>query len=229
MDILTIIPARAGSKGIKNKNLKKLNGIPLIEYTIRAAQESKCKNIIISSDSENIINIAKKYKLNFIRRPKSLAQDDSLIIDVVLDIIQKTENKFDYVMLLQPTSPLRNSTHILESIKKLKKFKRADSLVSVVKVPHNFNPDSIYNFDNQKLSSYSKSKKKYRRQDKKKYFARNGPAIVIAKTKNIKKSRSLYGGNLIPYEMSYIDSFDIDDLDDFNIVESIIKFRRTEK
>ena len=90
MDILTIIPARAGSKGIKIK-FKKLNGIHLIEYTIRAAQESKCKNIIISSDSENIINIAKKYKLNFMRRPKSLAQDDSLIIDVVLDIIQKTE------------------------------------------------------------------------------------------------------------------------------------------
>ena len=68
MDILTIIPARAGSKGIKNKNLKKLNGIHLIEYTIRAAQESKCKNIIISSDSENIINIAKKYKNSNIYR-----------------------------------------------------------------------------------------------------------------------------------------------------------------
>ena len=96
MDILTIIPARAGSKGIKNKNLKKLNGIHLIEYPSELPKV-KCKNIIISSDSENIINIAKKYKLNFMRRPKSLAQDDSLIIDVVLD--NTKQKKFDYVML----------------------------------------------------------------------------------------------------------------------------------
>ena len=93
-----------------------------------------------------------------------------------------TEKKFDYVHAFTAYFSVKKFTHILESIKKLKKFKSADSLVSVVKVPHNFNPDSIYNFDNQKLSSYSKSKKKYRRQDKK-YFARNGPAIVLQKQK----------------------------------------------
>ena len=137
--ILAIIPARGGSKKIKNKNIVKIKKKPLLGYTIEQALKSKyIDEICLSSDSIKIINIAKSFGLNvFFKRPKILSTDYALTKDVVKHALKKSKKyfkkKFDYFILLQPTCPLRKSFHIDQSIKKLISSKH-NSLISICDV-----------------------------------------------------------------------------------------------
>jgi CMP-N-acetylneuraminic acid synthetase len=122
LKILAIIPARSGSKGIPNKNIKKLSGRPLIYYTIKAALNSKLiDRIIVSSDSEKILKISEKLGAEIpFKRPKNISEDKSLAIEVIqhaLNWLEKNEKYFpDAIIYLQPTSPLRTKKHINEAI-----------------------------------------------------------------------------------------------------------------
>ena len=114
--IMALVPARGGSKGIKNKNIKKMNGIPLIGHTIKQAVYVDCiDDIVVSTDDDKIKEIALQYgaKVPF-KRPESLSTDTATNIDVALHAIKK--NKCDIVIILQPTSPLRTSDDILKSL-----------------------------------------------------------------------------------------------------------------
>ena len=126
--VLAIIPARGGSKGIKNKNFVKINNRYLIDYTILEAKKSKLiDKIIISTDSEKIIRIAKKSKVDFIKRPKLLSQDKTPIYPVikhVLNFEKRINNFYDYIVILQPTTPLKKLFMIDSGIKLIKKKKR---------------------------------------------------------------------------------------------------------
>ena len=143
MKFLGIIPARSGSKGVKNKNIKLVNGKPLISYSIIAAQKSKFLNkIIVSTDSSKIANIALKYSAEVpFLRPKKLATDQSLIIDTLKFTLIKTEKmmneRYDYVVLIQPTAPNRQNGEIDKCIKKFLTT-GADSLITLTKIdePH---------------------------------------------------------------------------------------------
>ena len=121
MEILGIITARGGSKGIRKKNLRKVSGIPLIEYTIKAAKKSKkITRLIESTDSQKIIKLAKKLKVEVpFRRPAKYSRDNSLSSDVInhaLQFLKKDENYSpDIVIILQPTSPLRDPSNIDKS------------------------------------------------------------------------------------------------------------------
>jgi CMP-N,N'-diacetyllegionaminic acid synthase len=135
-NILAIIPARAGSKGIKNKNIISIHGKPLISYTIKSAKKSKLiTNLIGSTDSIKIKKIFEKYNVDVpFLRPKKLATDKSLIIKTLFFCLKKMEKinkkKYEYIILLQPTAPNREKNEIDSCINKIIK-KKADSLISL--------------------------------------------------------------------------------------------------
>ena len=136
--ILGIILARGGSKGIKNKNIIKFGNKPLIKWTFDAAKKTKkLSRLILSTDSKKIANLAKKNKIEVpFLRPKKLAGDNSKSIDAIehaINFFKKQKIFFDYVVLFEPTSPLRTSIDIDKSIDQIVKS-GADSLVSVCKV-----------------------------------------------------------------------------------------------
>lgn len=226
--ILAVIPARGGSKGILRKNIKNIAGKPLIQWTIDAALKSKyIDEIIVSTEDEEIAKISASLGVNVpFLRPKELAGDKSKTIDVINHLLNKLEleyNKyFDLILILQPTSPLRTSKHIDEAISFFLSDKSADSLVSCVKVPHIFHPESLMKLSsNNYLESYIVSNNPpFRRQDKSELYARNGAAIYL--TRRDKISKFIFGGNLICFEMDEVDSIDIDTLEDFNMAENIL-------
>ena len=224
MFVLAIIPARAGSKSIKNKNIIKIKGKPLIQYTIDEAKKSKLINeIYVSSDSTKILNLAKSNKVKFVKRPKSISGDNSKTIDAVKHLAKfyKKKKGFfpDYLVILQPTSPLRKSFHIDEALLKIIKNKKADSLVSCVKVNHNYDPESLMII---KKTGYLKFKKKLRRrQEKKIYYSRNGAAIYVIKYPVYLKK--IFGPKTIPFIMENKHSIDINEIEDLNELRKLIK------
>ena len=217
MSIVGIIPARGGSKGIYKKNLAKISNIPLIGITIMAANKSKyLDRVIVSTDDSEIIKVAKSYGAEVpFERPKNISTDKSKMIDVLkhaLLFLVQAKEKVDAIVLLQPTSPLRNEIHIDEAIELFIKSK-ANSVVSVIQVPHQFNPHSILSINEMGELKQNSEKLFARRQDKPVYYARNGPAILIIDSETILKD-DLYGNKSIPYFMSEEESLDIDNLAD---------------
>jgi CMP-N,N'-diacetyllegionaminic acid synthase len=144
MKILAIIPARGGSKGVPGKNIKELGGKPLIAYTIESAlQSALLTKVIVSTDSLEIMEIAQQWKAEVpFQRPAELAEDDTTSLAVVQHSLRFYEEKgegFDAVCLLQPTSPFREAGFIDGAIRQFM-LSNADALVSVLPVPHEFNP-----------------------------------------------------------------------------------------
>jgi len=229
-EILAIIPARGGSKGIPKKNMILLCGKPLIQYTIDAAKKSTfISRIILSSDDDEIINYCKSQDIEVLfRRPFKLAQDNTPMIDVVkhaIKFLKKKENyKPEFIILLQPTSPLRTEKHIDEALNKLINS-NADSIISVMEIPHQFNPLSVMKMGVEgNLAFFIKEGKKCRRrQDKAILYARNGPAIFVSKYECILKNNVLYSGNILPYFMKRKISIDIDNTFDLKLAEILLK------
>ena len=140
MSNIAIIPARSGSKGLKNKNIKELNGKPLLAYSIEAAKESKLfDEIMVSTDSNKYAQIARSYGANVpFLRSETNSSDNASSWNVVLEVLQKyleTGIKFNSICLLQPTSPLRTAKDIIEAYKLLE-TKQADAITSVCEVDH---------------------------------------------------------------------------------------------
>lgn len=217
MKILGIIPARGGSKGIPKKNIKLLNGKPLIAYTIEAALASNLDRVIVSTDCNDIADVSRQYGAEIMMRPLELATDKTPTLPVLQDVVARIEEKYDAIMTLQPTSPLRTVDDISKSIELFSNDKEADSLVSLVEVPHNYISEKLMSFDGRYLLGSSEVK---RRQEVSTIYARNGAAIYI--TKIGKLGEYIFGGKILPYFMSKISSFDIDDMEDWGIVEKLI-------
>jgi CMP-N-acetylneuraminic acid synthetase len=226
-EFLCIIPARAGSKGVKNKNIKLLGGKPLIYWTIKEALKIKeFSKVIVSTDSKKIQNISKKYgaECPFLR-PKNISRDKSLTIDVIKHAVKyldaKSFDKFENIVLLQPTSPFRKKIDIKNAIQKFLKNKRASSLISVVEVG-DFHPARMYYINNNKLekNKLSESKVGRPRQNLKTMYLRNG-AIYIIKKKNI--NGNFLGTFPIGFLMPKDRSLNIDDNYDFEIAKNYIK------
>lgn len=230
LNCLGIIPARKGSKGIIKKNLRELAGLPLVQYTINAAKSSKLlSKIVLSTDSEDIAKIGKEMDIEVpFLRPSDLAEDDTPMLDVIshcIDYLVQNQNyNPEIIVLLQPTSPLRNSNHIDESIELLIS-KKADSVVSVCLVPGQYNPDwQLKISDNylQTITDKDVGSLITRRQDLNKTFYRNG-AIYAFTYRSFKKFGNIYGQKCVPYIMDRNNSCNIDDSEDWFIAESRIK------
>ncbi len=223
--ILSIIPARGGSKGIPRKNIKSLAGKPLIAWTIEEAKKSKyIDRLILSSEDEEIINIAKEWgcEVPFIR-PKELAQDDTPGIDPIIHAINTLPEKYDYVCMLQPTSPLRKVIDIDGFIEKCLKLETPAcvTIVESSKSPYwMFKCDKDFSLK----SLFPELKIVPRRQDLPTIYALNG-AGYIAKTEWLLTTRSFLTEQTIGYIMDKLSSFDIDDESDFMICDYLLKER----
>lgn len=222
LKILGIIPARGGSKGIPRKNIKLLNGKPLIQYTIDVAMASNLDKIVVSTEDLEIKEISESLGIEVVLRDESLACDYAKTKDVLLSVVEKLDEKFDAVMTLQPTSPFRKVHHINESIEIFSLDNNADSLVSIVDVAHNMIPESIMEKNDEGyLESFLEHEHiNLRRQDKPKYYARNGAAVYITKVNRLKNY--IFGGNLIGYPMNKVESIDIDDIEDWEMAEALM-------
>ena len=133
---LAVVPARGGSKRLPNKNIKELGGLPLVSWSIDAAKQSRyVDSVVVTSDDLSILSIATKENVNVIKRPTHLAGDKSKTVDVLLHALEKTPDSFDYLILLQPTSPLRKAEHIDQAIEMMFEI-GAESVVSVCESEH---------------------------------------------------------------------------------------------
>lgn len=206
LKIIGIIPARGGSKGIPRKNIKEICGKPLIAWTIEAAKESKLMDkFIVSTEDEEIAEVAKKYGAEVLERPAELATDEASTLVVLEDVVKKIDA--DIVVVLQPTSPVRDKYLIDECIKRFKE-KEADSLATGF-ICH--------------YKEYGTNTK--RRQDIKGFFYDDGNVYVI-KADLIRKG-DRYGEKIEKMEISREQNAEIDDEFDFWLLEQILKKRQS--
>ena len=222
MKILSIIPARGGSKSIPLKNIKKFNGKPLIYYSINACKLSTNINrIIVSTDNKEISNYVNSLNVETIKRPKNISGESAEVESSMMHILKKLEreNYFpDIVTLIQPTSPLRTSFHIDKAFEKFFE-KKYDSVFSGFTLKY-----FLWKKTNAKSLpvNYSPNKRPTRQEMKSDLIIENG-AIYITKYSNIKKSKCRISGNtgifLMPEELSV----DINNFSDFKRAEEIMK------
>ena len=231
-EILAIIPARGGSKGIRRKNMVLLEGLPLIQYTIIAAKDSQyITRVVVNSDDQEILEFAQKQGVETMERPEVLAQDNTSMKDVLfhqLAHMKEQENYIpDIIILLQPTSPLRTARHIDEALEKMLSMD-CDALVSVEEEPHLHSPYSVMKMNEEGyLEFFLKEGQKFTsRQEKPKFYARNGAAIYAVYTSVYFETESLYGTKCIPYLMSREDSIDIDEPLDLYMVKSMMQYKK---
>lgn len=226
MKILGIIPARGGSKGVPGKNIKLLGGNPLLSYTSKSAFDAKLlSKIIVSTDCENIANVAKQNNIDVpFLRPNELATDFSSSIEVVQHAIEYFEKQgefYDAVCLLQPTSPFRAKGFIDLAIQKFINDE-ADALVSVLPVPHEFNPHWVFepNVDGYLSLATGETEIIKRRQDLPKSYFRDG-SIYLTKTSFIKKG-TFYGEKLSFIENESKFYVNIDTMYDWDKAENLL-------
>lgn len=228
MRILGVITARGGSKGVPGKNIKLLGTTSLLSYTANAANQSKSLHkTILSSDDTAIIEVAKNEQIEvpFVR-PNDLANDTATSISVVqhaLEYMESIGEFYDAVCLLQPTSPFREKGFIDAAIQKFI-TEDADALVSVLPVPHEYNPHWIFEKDSTGFLKIATGEKTIisRRQDLPKSYFRDG-SVYITKTAFIKKG-SFYGEKLSFIESNPDFYVNIDTLKDWEIAEKKLHF-----
>jgi len=218
---LAIIPARGGSKRLPRKNILDLNGKPLIAWTIEAGFKSKyIDKVVVTSDDEEILDISKDYGAEIIRRPDELASDTATTFDAIKHAIDNLE-KYDYIVLLQPTSPLRNEKHIDEAIELLES-RNADAIVSVCEMDHSPLWSNTLPEDGSMNSFLRDDVLNKRSQDLEKNYRLNG-AIYICETNKLLENKGFFlKNNIFAYKMDGKSSIDIDEEIDFKIAEVLI-------
>lgn len=225
MRFVGLIPARGGSKGIPGKNIVPCAGKPLIQWTCDAARGSRrLSRTIVSTDSAEIAAVARGCgaEVPFLR-PAELARDETPALPVIQHALRWFDAQGqapDAIVLLQPTSPLRASAHIDEAIG-LFEARSADTVVSVVRVPHRFHPSSVMWERNGALVPYEGEETVTRRQEQPPLFARNGPAVLVVSRATLQSGR-LYGGCTLGYLMDDAASVDIDTPADLRMAEWLL-------
>jgi CMP-N,N'-diacetyllegionaminic acid synthase len=220
--ILAIIPARGGSKGLPRKNIVDLGGKPLIVWTIEASLSSNyITKTVVSSDSDEVLQIAKEHGVDVLKRPNEFATDTASSESVIKHALESLNEDFDYLVVLQPTSPLRTAKDIDSSFEKMM-AEYATSLISVC------------NTDNKILKAFKEndsgyiegiSNNKYpfeRRQNLPKTYMSNG-AIYIIKVSEFLELKSLYTDKTIAFLMDEVSSIDIDNQRDLQDAEGLLQ------
>lgn len=224
-EILAITLARGGSKRLPGKNIKELEGIPLIEYTIRSAKKSKAiTRFLVSTDDQKIANIALNAGAEVpFMRPASLSNDHASPIDGCLHALNELKKSEGYepdiVVLLQPTSPFRTEKHIDETIRLLKQ-KNAESVISACPLEHAL--DTFMNVNKEgKISPFIRSN----RDEYGNFFnlLRVNGAIYAVKTSFLLQHQSFYSQSTYPYTMTARESIDIDTAFDFDVATAHVQ------
>lgn len=229
---IAVIPARSGSKGLKDKNIKELNGKPLLAYSIGAAVNSKRFDVIhVSTDSEKYADIARKYGADVpFLRSMEMASDTATTWDAVRFVLKEYKQRgqeFDTVTVLQPTSPLRTQEDIMGAFKFFND-KEANMISSVCEMDHsplwsNTLPEdfSMKDFEDEKVAFLP-------RQSLPTYYRENG-AIYLLKTEHLFKAENIYKEKCYAYVMEKNHSIDIDDELDFLLAETVLKYTVLQK
>ena len=227
MKILGIIPARAGSKRVKDKNVRPFAGKTLTNIAIEQALEAKyLDRIIVSSDSHKVLSIAKTYKkVEALRRPSDISSDTAPAIDYMKYVINNCEKEGwspDLVVIIQPTSPIRSGLDIDKTIECLINSKDADSSVSIVKLPHHVHPHKFKTFEKGLLKPWLIDEgQKTAEIDLPDIYIRNC-AVYVFKVKNLNNDIT-YGKKCIGYKMNPESAVDINDMLDFEFAEYFFK------
>lgn len=227
MNILGVIPARVGSKGIPRKNIKNLGGKPLISYTIHSALESSSLTyLMVSTEDQEIAKVCEKAgaQVPFLR-PKELAQDTTPTLPVLRHALEYYINQgteFDAVCILQATSPFRPQGMIDACIEKFKES-GADTLISVKKVPDHYNPHWVFEETEKDRFKISTGEKQIipRRQQLPDTFYRDG-MVYLVKSNLILRENTLFGSKISAYPTEG-DSINIDTMEDWRLAEAFLK------
>ena len=217
---LAVIPVRGGSKRLKDKNIYPLQGKPLIEYTIESVLESKCfDTVVVSTDSEKIANVAKKYDVVVHNRPAELATSRATVVEAMLDLMNETE-RHDIFAYFLPTCPLKTAEDI-RGVMNLYNEDNVDAAISVVEYDIPIQLAIIMNGDNvvpvfDNLTSGLTNSRYI-----KKYY-RPSCAVYSAKWESLIENKTFFAGNIKGHIMSKENSVDIDDLTDIIVAESIL-------
>ncbi len=229
---LAIIPARGGSKRLPRKNVLDLNDKPLIAWTIEAALKSNyCDEVMVTSDDDEIIKISQEYgaKVPF-KRPDILATDTSTRPEVIKHTIDFYKNElhkeFDYIIFLQPTSPLRDSNDIDNAITYMFE-KQSDAIVSVCEVEHPVHWSDTLPKDKNMSKFLSDVAVKSRSQDLETNYRLNGAVYICKITKFLEQGCLFLDKNIYAYEMPQEISIDIDKQLDFDIAQMILEHYNT--
>lgn len=222
---IAIIPARSGSKGVKDKNIRELLGKPLLAYSIEAAEKSGCfDNIFVSTDDERYALIAEKYgaDASFLRSEETSSDtaDSWSVVREVIDRLKIQGKRYDNIMLLQPTSPLRTEQDIISSFD-LMALKNANAILSITEAEHS--PLWCNTIEEDLCMDHFRNEKyaKYPRQMLPKYYRLNG-AIYLLKTEELYKQK-MFADKCYAYIMPEERSIDIDTEMDFKIAELYLK------
>ena len=227
MNFLCLIPARSGSKGIKDKNIQKIKKLTLIEHAYLFAKKfAEFDQIIVSTDSKKYLKFLKKhnYKYTNFLRPKSISTKDSTDLEVLNYELKRYEKyfkkKFDYVAFFQPTSPIRKKSDIIKCIKIIKK-KKPEALWTISKIDSKFNPLKQLIINKNQLKYYSRDGHKFKsRQLLNSTYIRNGIAYFYSR-KSILKFKKILPKNSTYYliKNKYVN---IDTLDELNLARRIL-------
>jgi CMP-N,N'-diacetyllegionaminic acid synthase len=220
MNVVGLVPARAGSKGIPRKNLAPVAGKPLLRWTVEAALEaSTITRTIVSTDGDEIAALARELGAEVLARPAELAADGAPMVDVLRHALGQI-GPCDALVLLQPTSPLRRAEHIDAAVELLR-TSGADAVVSVVEVPHQFRPGSLMALEDGRLLPLGEPVSG--RQEKPVVYARNGPAVLVLRPDRL--GDDLYGGDCRPYVMEPRDSIDVDGPFELELADVLLRDR----
>jgi len=228
--ILGIIPARGGSKGIPDKNLKELAGKPLLAYTSEAAHASGIiDRLVLSTDSEAIAQLGRSLNVEVpFMRPAELAQDDTAMLPVLQHAVKKMEEEgwlADIIVLLQPTSPLRKARHISSAVEKLQ-TEDCDSVVSVLEIPELFAPQKALREKNGYLEFWLPDGKGIsRRQQLKPAYSREGTVYAFWRDV-LMEQNSIYGEKCLPLLLSSEESMSLDNPEDWQLAEEKLRYVR---
>lgn len=228
MKKIAIIPARSGSKGLKDKNIIPINGKPLLAYSIEAALQTEVfERVIVSTDSEHYASVSRQYGASVMMREEALSNDNASTYDVIADFLERFEAQIDYFVLLQPTSPMRTSKHIKEAVRLFEdNMGKYDFLVSMTESPMSGVLVKPIEKD-LSLKHFDMDFSSYRRQTYKDYSP-NG-AIFMAKPDAYLENKHFFGPRAIAYFMNKIDSVDIDDRIDYELAKILVTKSSNEK
>ncbi|MCB0104090.1 MAG: acylneuraminate cytidylyltransferase family protein [Anaerolineales bacterium] len=223
--ILGLIPARGGSKGIPGKNIRLLNGKPLLYYAVQAANKSGLVDrLILTTDSNEIASTGRELGIEVpFLRPTELARDDTPMLPVIehtLHFVEAQGWQPDIILLLQPTAPLRRGEHIQHAVELLTQTK-CDSVVSVVEVPRHYAPDFVLRLEDGKLHPFLDMPLATRRQDARPAYSRDGTIYAFWRNVLVEK-KNIYGDDCRPLIIPEDQSCNLDTMDDWQEAEEKI-------
>ena len=233
-NILGIIPARAGSKRVKDKNIRSFANTTLLDIAINQGLSSSfIDNLVVSSDSERASDISRNYfqsGLGYINRPKNLAKDNSTALEYIIhaiDYYEKINKYFDIIVILQPTSPFREPKHIDATIELLlKNYDNADSCVSIARISHEIHPYKIKTLDQYYLKGWLIDEGQNTAEHEIPNLYVRNCAVYVFKSKNLKSGIS-YGDKCLGYDMGDDSLIDINTELDFDY--ALYRYKKIQK